>query len=376
MAANRIPGKATLEGTARYRARFSDRAAPDHFIEKGGLWLSSVGIGTYLGEPNAADDIAYREALLAAVRGGCNVIDSAINYRFQRSERNIGAAIRTLVEAGDLSRDEIVVATKGGFIPFDTDFPTDPAGWFRSALLEPGIAAPEDVVANCHIMTPRYLEAQLDWSRRNLGLDSIDIYYLHNPETQLQEVRRDEFLVRVTSAFELLERKVQDGVVGMYGLATWDGFRVGSDSPGHLSLAEILRAAERAGGKEHHFRAIQLPVNLVMTEACLEPTQLVAGRWVPLLEAARGAGMVVMSSGSLLQGKVIGSLGPAFADLLPETRTDAQRGLQIVRSATGLTTALVGMKRTGHVEENLELARIPRLSGDRARQVMQACRHR
>jgi aryl-alcohol dehydrogenase-like predicted oxidoreductase len=45
--------------------------------------------------------------------------------------------------------------------------------------------------------------------------------------------------------------------------------------------------------------------------------------------------------------------------------TDAQTAIQFVRSTPGITTALVGMSRVAHVEENLQLARIaPVLSED------------
>lgn len=370
-----ITGRATQAGTARYRGRFDGRVSEDHFLQPCGLWLSSLGIGTYLGEADERDDIGYRDSIIAAVESGCNVIDSAINYRFQRSERNVGDAIRALLSRG-YSREEFVVATKGGFIPFDGEHPSDAAGWFRSALLEPGIADPGDVVANCHIMTPRFLEAQINWSRRNLGLQTIDIYYLHNPETQLQAVERHEFLTRVRSAFELLERKVADGWIGIYGVATWDGFRLTPDRPGHLSLKELRTVAEQVGGASHHFQAIQLPVNLVMGEACLLPTQVADGRRVGLLEAARAAGMVVMSSGSLLQGTLISAIGDDFARILPGTRTNAQRGLQVVRSVPGVATALVGMKQPAHVRENLALASVPRLPGHEAKQILAACARR
>jgi hypothetical protein len=97
----RIRGSATPQGTLRYAARFQGRAAAGHFRETAaGLVLSSVGIGTYLGEPDAATDRAYAEAVVAAIEGGFNLIDTAINYRFQRSERSIGAAIRKLGEKG------------------------------------------------------------------------------------------------------------------------------------------------------------------------------------------------------------------------------------------------------------------------------------
>jgi aryl-alcohol dehydrogenase-like predicted oxidoreductase len=371
-------GRATAHGTARYRERFRDAAAPDHFTQSsGGLWLSSLGIGTYLGELDAEDDRLYRDAVVAAVRSGCNVIDTAVNYRCQRSERSIGEALDILTgpvgEGEFFSREEIVVATKGGFLPFDGGFPADPLEWFRSAIMAPGIAGPQDVVADCHIMTPRYLEAQIDWSRRNMGLQTLDIYYVHNPETQLGELSRHEFLVRLRAAFELLESKVAGGAIGVYGVATWDGLRMPADHPSHLSLKEMLSVAEQAGGPGHHFRALQLPVNLAMSEACLLPNQQSGGKWVPLLEAAQAAGMTVMGSGSLLQGQVI----PAMqAVQVAGARTPAQRGLQVVRSVPGLATSLVGMKRLEHVRENTELAAVPRLPGDEALRLLRSRRPR
>jgi aryl-alcohol dehydrogenase-like predicted oxidoreductase len=81
---------ATPEGTARYRDRFPDRA----FREQQGLVLSSIGIGTYLGNADEATDANYTRAVVRAVQLGVNVIDSAANYRFQRSERSIGQALR------------------------------------------------------------------------------------------------------------------------------------------------------------------------------------------------------------------------------------------------------------------------------------------
>ncbi len=136
-----IGGRATGEGTGRYRGRFMGRVSEDYFLETRGWWVSSIGIGTYLGDPCEEDDTAYRDAVAATVRAGGNVIDTAINYRLQRSERSVGAALGILRDEG-YGRDEIVIATKGGFLPFDGEVPRSPADWFRSALLEPGIASP------------------------------------------------------------------------------------------------------------------------------------------------------------------------------------------------------------------------------------------
>ena len=87
---------ATPEGTERYRARF-DQAAEGHFRQEQGLVMSSIGLGTYLGEADERTDELYRRAVVRAVELGCNVIDSAINYRFQRSERSVGAALADLM---------------------------------------------------------------------------------------------------------------------------------------------------------------------------------------------------------------------------------------------------------------------------------------
>src|SRR5687768_17654524 len=114
-----LQGFATTEGTARYRERFRDSTAENHFRFEQGLWLSSVGVGTYLGGWDEETDRGYAEAIARAVELGANVVDTAANYRFQRSERSIGEALKALTSGGDFAREEIVVCTKGGYLPFD-----------------------------------------------------------------------------------------------------------------------------------------------------------------------------------------------------------------------------------------------------------------
>ena len=125
----RLAGRATADGTLRFRSRFADVDA-GWFRRALGLEMSSVGIGTYLGEADVETDRAYGEAMRLAPALGCNVIDTAVNYRYQFSERVIGAALRDLVAGGAIRRDEIVVCTKGGYLPFDGP-PADGGGWTR-----------------------------------------------------------------------------------------------------------------------------------------------------------------------------------------------------------------------------------------------------
>src|SRR5690242_8667619 len=124
-----------------------------------------------------------------------------------------------MAAAGELTRDEVVIATKGGYITFDGEVPADPRGWFEDNFVRTGIVSPHDMVEGSHCMTPKYLARMLEMSRENLGLETIDIYYLHNPETQLAVVERKEFLARIRLAFEFLESAVSDNHIAVYGAA-------------------------------------------------------------------------------------------------------------------------------------------------------------
>lgn len=350
-----MPRLATPEGTSRYAARFTDRAAAGHFREQAStkLRLSSIGIGTYLGEPDAATDAGYTAAVIAAVEGGINVLDTAINYRFQRSERSIGASIRALAEKG-FAREELILCTKAGFLTPDGEMPADANDYFVREYLKPGIFRPEDIAADCHCMAPSYLADQLARSLRNLGVESIDVFYLHNPETQLADVSRDEFLRRIEAAFEFLEGAVRDGKIGAYGLATWNGFRQERRAKDYLSLEEILAVARTVAGEGHHFRFVQLPFNLAMSEALILVNQTMDRRQGSALQAARALGITVISSATLLQGQLTSSL-PPFVSAALGLKNDLQRSLQFARSTPGITTALVGTSRPQHVREILEI---------------------
>src|SRR5882672_691739 len=210
-----LDGWATLDGTARYRERFREVAAEDHFRKQQELWLSSIGVGTYLGDADDETDARYAEAVARAVELGANVVDTAANYRFQRSERAIGAALRELSVRG-FARDEIVLCTKGGYLPFDGGPPRDVRQYVEDTFVKPGIAGFADIAGGAHCMTPRYLESQLGQSLANMGLDCVDVYYVHNPESQLSEVPAEEFWKRLQAAFEFLEQSVASGKIRNY----------------------------------------------------------------------------------------------------------------------------------------------------------------
>jgi aryl-alcohol dehydrogenase-like predicted oxidoreductase len=354
---DRIPGRATRDDTRRYAGRFAGRAAAGHFREvAGGILASSVGIGTYLGEPDPATDQAYADSVVAAVEGGFNLVDSAINYRFQRSERSVGSALKRLLSRG-FSRAEVILCTKAGFLTPDGDMPDDPNEYFAKEYVSRGILRPEDIVQGCHSLAPAFLADQLERSQRNLGVDHVDVFYLHNPETQLPEIPHQKFRQRVRDAFAFLESAVAEGKMGAYGMATWNAFREDPSSPGYLSLEEMISIAREVAGPGHHFRFVQLPFNLAMPEALTRPNQTVGGRVVAMVQAARPLGVALVSSAALLQAQLTKELPPYIAAAL-EMNSNSALALQFARSAPGITTALVGMSQLEHVHANLSLVAI------------------
>lgn len=351
--------KATTEGTANYKRRFTGVVAESHFRQSQGLWMSSIGFGSYLGATDERTDEAYRSAVKRAVELGCNVFDTAANYRCQRSERNIGDALADLFGS---ARDEIVVSTKGGYVPFDATPPRsrqEMIAYLEETFIKPGVCKWDDFVQSSHCMTPAYIAHQLDQSLRNLKLECVDIYYIHNPESQFAEISCDEFYRRLRAAFEFLETAVADGKISIYGTATWNGYRGPSNSPEAMSLERVVETAREVAGDEHHFKVVQLPFNLAMTEAFTDVNQTLDGEKTTFLEAAAGLDVTVVASASILQSRLSSGLPPIVGASLQGFRTDAQRAIQFTRSTPGIDVALVGMSDVAHVEENLEVAKIP-----------------
>jgi aryl-alcohol dehydrogenase-like predicted oxidoreductase len=80
--------------------------------------LSTVGLGTYIGAPDDQTDFdVYNAVKLMVMSGGVNIIDTAINYRCQKAERTLGAALKTLNRKYGVQRDELFISTKNGYIP-------------------------------------------------------------------------------------------------------------------------------------------------------------------------------------------------------------------------------------------------------------------
>ena len=354
-----ISGFATPEGTKKF-AQNSD-VNQDNFKEFENLTLSNVGIGTYLGDPDARTDQLVSEAVKQSILSGVNVVDTAINYRAQKAERSVGQAISELIQENNITRDQIFVSTKNGYVTNDGDVQLGFWEYVKQEYTDKGVVKEGDITSGYHCMTSTYLSDQLDRSLKNLDLECVDLMYLHNGiEGQIKDVSKEQFLKNLESVFELYEQKRDEGKIKFYGMATWECFRVPTDNPQYLSLEDIVNMAKKTGGENHGFKFIQLPFNLYYDQALLGKTQTIQNNPVSVLESATRLGIGVFTSVPLMQGRLLQpGVMPEFSDLKPSLRA-----LQFIRSSPGVIAPLVGQKSAEHVTENLEVMKIPPYSDE------------
>jgi len=352
-----ITGCATPEGTKKFVER-QNQDSHENYKNVHNLTLSNVGIGTYLGNPDTETDKLVEDAIKKSILGGINVIDSAINYRAQKAERSVGNAISQLIDNDDISREEIFVSTKNGYVTNDGDIKEDLMQYVMREYGKTGIVKEGDISPGYHCMTLPYLNDQLERSLKNLGLDCIDLMYLHNSVEGQTHLPREQFLKNLKDVFEFYEKKRKEGKIRFYGMATWECFRTTPENPLFLQLADVMDLAVQAGGMEHGFRFIQLPFNLMLDQAYMTKNHSVDGKTVSALEAAQKFNLGVFTSVPIMQGKLLAT------NTIPEFGNSSMsvRLLQFVRSTPGITAPLIGHKSESHVKENMDVMKIPPLS--------------
>jgi len=354
-----IVGSATSAGTRRFSARSVCPAG--HFRRVGDQFWSSVGIGTYLGAVNEITDRLVEFAVIDAVAGGINVIDTAANYRREQAEKSIGRSLEKLISRGQVNRDELIICSKGGYLPFGAE------GFRQDVSGKVGNVTEDDMVGGSHCMHPDYLEWQLNRSLENLGIDTLDVYYVHNPEAQAGKITPDLFERRLEQAFRMLEGAVLDGKIRAYGIATWNAFRLPVGQTAYMSLQNAKSIALcAADGDRDNFRFIQMPIHLAALEGLQLANQTVGADQFPAVRAALNLGIRTIASSAIGQAKLT-ELPEHLGKVLGDDLSDVQRALQFTRSAPGIATALVGMKQPDHVLHNLELCQIPPLPAARVR---------
>lgn len=269
-----IPGCATVEGTKAYADRMwaeNPHLSPDGWRIFDGLTVAKVGTGTY----RMAGQDDQTAALVYALTHGLNLIDTAANYMGGNAERWLGLILKELFFAKRLSREEVVLVTKAGYVQGETlhELRTSPP--------------PETAMFNDHLwhcIHTEFLERQLTASQKRLGVDTLDVFLLHNPEYQLQylvqngtplEAARERFYDQITEAFTFLEQACKDGRISRYGVSS-NTLGMPADFDDFVDLARLSACADTAAQaawgrrKRSMFRVLQLPFNLLELGALRE----------------------------------------------------------------------------------------------------------
>ncbi|MCX5720641.1 MAG: DUF255 domain-containing protein [Nitrospirae bacterium] len=295
-----LPGSASPEGTARYVGRILSQSGPDSHMEHGygrfggtGLTTSRLGFGTYRVDTREPE---HRESLKYALREGVNLIDTSTNYMDGDSERLVGSVLGELIQSGELARDEVIVVTKIGYVQGQNLKQAE-------AREQAGHPYPEMVKYGegiWHCFHQEYLADQLTLSLDRLGLATLDVCLLHNPEYFLSEAAhhaggdlmatREVFYRRLEQAFTFFESQVAAGRIRHYGVSS-NTVTEDSSNAEATSLSRMCEAAKAAAASQgmdrHHFAVLQCPMNLYEAGALLTPNTGVEQRETVLAVAQR-----------------------------------------------------------------------------------------
>ena len=326
-----------------------------------GLSLSSIGLGTYLGDEDAATDAGYEACIAAGLGAGINVFDSAINYRGQKSERAIGRAlgegVRVAAPRGATRSSSRPRAATSRTTP---TIRGPPRRYVQESFLDSGLAPTDEIAQECHCIAPAYLRDQIARSLREPGPG--DHRSLLPPQRR-DAARRRRSPRRSGSACGGRSRPSRKRPPRA-------GSPRGASRPGTAcACRRSIRTTSRSPRCSSWPERSAAPGTTSAPSSC-RPTS----RWrrasstarrrseqarQPALPAARALGLAAFGSASILQGRLAAvELPEEIAEAFPGLRTSGQQALQFARSAPGMTTALVGVSSPEHAAEDFALAKM------------------
>ena len=318
IARHALVGRATRTGTMGHTERLGAQARAE--LADTGLLVSGIGFGGY-----RIDDVhpEHRAALELALRSGLNLIDTSTNYSDGRSERLIGEVLAQLSDRRELNRDQIVVISKAGYVQGRNHA-------LASARKQNGVPFPEMVEYSdglWHCIHPEWLADQLSGSLDRLGLATLDVLLLHNPEYFLADAAkrgqgpiasvRAEFYRRLEQAFRYLESEVKKGRIAYYGVSS-NTAAGAADARDSTDFSRMLAAAEAAAPDGHHFRVLQLPLNLLESGGLFAAN----GQSESVLIQAQRQGVAVLTNrplNAISDGSILRLAEPARPEVRPNS---------------------------------------------------------
>ncbi len=218
--------------------------------------IDKISFGTYR---TTFQNPIHVDALNYALDNGVTDIDTSANYMYGEAEVLIGQALK------NRDREKFTIVSKGGYIQ-GHNMQRVQEGWEIDELVE--------YDPNCfHSISPMFVEDQIENSLKRLECGYIDVYLLHNPEYYLmanlkgdasdEDIEKHHAIMqdRIKKAFACLEDQVQKGNIKGYGISS-NSFAKQPNDYHFLEYKHLIDYAKEIAGDNHHFRVIQLPLNM------------------------------------------------------------------------------------------------------------------
>lgn len=303
-----ILGHATSVATQQYAKRFPQYKF--RTLSTTELLVSQVGFGSYRIDPQIH---SHHFALQQALTSGVNLIDTSSNYGDGGSEQLIGRVLELLTAGGQIKREELILTSKVGYLQgsnytMSQQRKASGRAWAELVEHSPNLE---------HCIHPDFIEDQLTRSLERLGVEKIDIYLLHNPEYYLSwaqkrnaplNIVRDVYYARIRRAFIHLEKEVARGLIRYYGVSS-NTFVNSADDTQFTELQRIWEIAESIS-PDHHFRVVQMPMNLLETDAATVKNQP-NGQSVLEFANSKGLGVLINRPLNAVTGNTLTRLADA-----------------------------------------------------------------
>ncbi|MDE6751122.1 MAG: aldo/keto reductase [Lachnospiraceae bacterium] len=304
--------------------------------------IPKIGLGTHLGSFSGEDSKQYIDAIIFAVKNGFTMIDTAINYRGMRSEKDVGNAVNTLISSDIIKREDIFIASKAGLLFGDITSGRNPMKYLHEVLEPKGIQLSDfcECEGLYQTLNPDFFEIALQISLQNLGVDTIDVHYIHLPEITRAGLTEDKFYERIAKLFAWYEDKVKEGNIRFYGLALEMLAMEPEEEKWYIDIERVNQIAQEISNESSHFKYIQIPYNIQYPYAAYVQNQSYRGEKCTLVEAAHRMGLKVIGSMPLCCGKGFDKA------TLEEMISFALNGMDAIN---------VGSKNVKHIQEILDI---------------------
>ena len=303
--------------------------------------MGRIALGTHTGDFSKEDSKSYVQAIIHAIQNGINTIDGAINYRGMLSELDESAAIHTLIDSGAVQREELFITSKAGLLFGDIQAGMNPLKYL-SEILEPNGINKDDFVEYeglYQTLNPRFYQIALDKTLENLGLEYLDLHYIHIPEISRLQLSKEQFYDRMYTLLEWYEEKVIEGKIRYYGLALEFMVEEADDTKWHFEIEEIKKMADQIADGKSHLRYVLFEYNMFCDSGKTVANQTVSASKCSLIEACHKLGIETVASMPF-------AMGDGFEK--------CSLGEMLEFALADMDHVIVGSKNTKHIDEILE----------------------